>query len=106
MATNTAAVPDPYYYLTRSYQTGGANNYVNYSNPALDSMLNKSLATLDTNTRYGILEEVQSIAQNEATNIVVAYYGMVAAYNDHVKGFKYDPTAHDYRLSPEMYIEK
>jgi peptide/nickel transport system substrate-binding protein len=38
--------------------------------------------------------------------LTVAYYGVIVASKDYVKGYQYDPTAHDYKLSPEMYIEK
>ena len=59
----------------------------------------------DTETRYGLLREVQSITAEDAINIVVAHYGMVIASKDRVKGFIFDPTAHDYKLNPDMYIE-
>lgn len=104
-ATNCALIPDPQYYLQRSYGTDGSYNYVGYSNPIVDELLSKSMETEDLQTRYDLLKEVQSITQEDAINIVVAHYGMVVARKDSVKGFEFDPTAHDYKLNPEMYIE-
>ena len=104
-ATNCALIPDPQYYLQRSYGTGGSYNYVGYSNPSVDELLSKSMETEDLQTRYELLKEVQSITQEDAINVVVAHYGMVVAKKDSVKGFEFDPTAHDYKLNPEMYIE-
>lgn len=104
-ATNCALIPDPQYYLQRSYGTGGSYNYVDYSNPAVDELLSESMKEEDTETRYGLLREVQSITAEDAINIVVAHYGMVIASKDRVKGFIFDPTAHDYKLNPDLYIE-
>ena len=104
-ATNCALVPDPYYYLQRSYGTGGSYNYVSYSNPAVDDLLDQSMAAEDLQAKYDILKEVQAITQEEAMNIIVAHYGMVTAQKDSVTGFIFDPTAHDYKLNAEMSIE-
>lgn len=104
-ATNSALIPDPQYYLERSYGTGGSYNYVGYSNPRVDELLSESMATRDMEERYDLLREVQSITQEEAINLVIAHYGMVVAQRDSIKGFEFYPTAHDYRLNPEMDIE-
>ena len=104
-ATNCALVPDPYYYLQRSYGTGGSYNYVGYSNPVVDDLLDQSMAAEDLQAKYDILKEVQAITQEEAMNIIVAHYGMVIAQKDSVTGFVFDPTAHDYKLNAEMSIE-
>lgn len=104
-ATNCALIPDPQYYLQRSYGTDGSYNYVSYSNPVVDGLLSRSMETEDLLTRYDLLKRVQSITQEDAINVIVAHYGMVVAQKDKVKGFQYDPTAHDYRLNAEMDIE-
>lgn len=53
-----------------------------------------------------MLNEVQSIVHDELPIINVAYYGVAVAKKDYVKGYQFDPTAHDYKLNPEMYLEK
>ncbi|HNX08505.1 MAG TPA: ABC transporter substrate-binding protein [Methanothrix sp.] len=103
-ATNCALIPDPYYYLQRSYGTGGTYNYVSYSNPTVDDLLAESMSASDVQARYDILKDVQSITQDEAMNIIVAHYGMVVARKDGVTGFVFDPAAHDYMLNNEMDI--
>jgi len=105
-ATNCALIPDPQYYLQRSYGTGGSYNYVSYSNPDVDELLTESMETEDLQTRYNLLKEVQSITQEDSINIIVAHYGIAVAAKDSVKGFEFDPTAHDYKLNPEMDIEE
>lgn len=104
MATNSAMIPDPYYYLQRSYGAGGAYNYVNYYNPTVDSLLNETLIAKDKNERYKIFMDIQAITWDEVLNIVVAQSNMLAVHKANVKGFQFDPTAHDYRLNADMYI--
>jgi peptide/nickel transport system substrate-binding protein len=104
-ATNCALVPDPYYYLQRSYGTGGSYNYVGYSNPTVDDLLDRSMAAKDLQAKYDILKDVQAITQEECMNIIVAHYGMVIAQKDGITGFVFDPTAHDYKLNAKMSIE-
>jgi peptide/nickel transport system substrate-binding protein len=105
-AMNTAMVPDPTYYLGLTYKTGGAYNYPEYSNSRVDDLLDEASQTTDEQDRLEITNEIQSIVQDEVPVLTVAYYGVIVASKDYVKGYQYDPTAHDYKLSPEMYIEK
>lgn len=105
-AMNTATVPDPTYYLGLTYGTGGAYNYPEYSNSKVDDLLVEASRTTDEKDRMEITNEIQSIVQDEIPVLTVAYYGVIIASKDYVKGYEYDPTAHDYKLSPEMYIEK
>lgn len=106
VAFSTAMVPDPSYYLGMTYRTGGAYNYAGYSNSHVDDLLEEASETTDEQERLGMMNEVQSIIQDEIPVLTVAYYGVIVASKDYVKGYQYDPTAHDYKLSPEMYIEK
>ena len=52
-----------------------------------------------------MLDELEEIVQEDLPVIIVANYGVAIAKKDYVKGYVFDPTAHDYRLSPDMYIE-
>jgi peptide/nickel transport system substrate-binding protein len=105
-AMSTAMVPDPTYYLRMTYKTEGAYNYAGYSNALVDDLLVKASGTTNEQERLEMMNEVQSITQDEIPVLTVAYYGVIVASKDYVKGYLYDPTAHDYKLSPEMYIEK
>jgi peptide/nickel transport system substrate-binding protein len=105
MATNTAMIPDPYYYLERSYGTGGAYNYVKYSNPVVDSILNETLVVEDRDERYQMFKDLQAITWDEVMNIVIAHSNMLVVHDANIKGFEFDPTAHDYRLNANVYKE-
>ncbi|RQW81012.1 MAG: ABC transporter substrate-binding protein [Methanothrix sp.] len=103
-AMNVAMVPDPSYILEMNFKTGGAWNY-GYSNSQVDKLLQEAATSTDQKERFDKFNKVQGIVQNELPIITVAYYGLAIAKRDYVKGYEFDPTAHDYRLSPEMYIE-
>ncbi len=105
-AINTAMVPDPSYYLGLTYETEGGYNYPGYSNPKVDDLLDQASRTADEQERLEIMNEIQSIIQDEIPVLTVAYYGVIVASRDYVLGYEYDPTAHDYKLSPDMYIER
>jgi len=106
VAFSTAMVPDPSYYLGLTYGTKGAYNYAGYSNSRVDDLLEEASKTADSEERLVKLNDVEGITQNEVPVLTIAYYGVIVASRDYVKGYLYDPTAHDYKLSPEMYIEK
>lgn len=101
-----AMVPDPDYYLRRTYHSEGSYNLWGYSNPEMDSLLEEGLKTFDSDKRQEIYDRVQEIALDEVPLIHVAYYKVAVVMRDHVKGFVFNPIAHDYMLNPEMYIGK
>ena len=104
-AMNVAMVPDSSYILDSNFKTGGSSNH-GYSNPEVDRLLNDASKTKDQEKRLEYFNQVQEIVQEELPFITVAYYGLAIAMKDSVKGYVFDPTAHDYKLNPEMYIEK
>jgi peptide/nickel transport system substrate-binding protein len=99
-----AMVPDPDYYLRKTYHSKGDYNIWGYSNPEMDSLLEEGLKTFDTDKRQEIYDRVQEIALDEVPLIHVAYYKVAVVMRDNVKGFVFNPIAHDYMLNPEMYI--
>jgi len=105
IAANTGMVPDPLYYLSQTYGTDGSSNQPGYSNPKVDSILSQAYKAGDQKARIKMLDDLEGIVQEEVPVINVAYYGIAIAKKDYVKGYVFDPTAHDYRLSPDMYIE-
>ncbi len=100
-----AMVPDPDYYLRRIYHSKGAYNAWGYSDPEMDSLLEEGLRTFDPDKRREIYNRVQEKALDEVPLIHVAYYKVAVVMRDNVKGFVFNPIAHDYMLNPEMYIE-
>ncbi len=101
-----AMVPDPDFYLRRTYYSKGNYNTWGYTNPKMDALLGEGLKTLDKDKRQGIYDKVQEMALDDVPLIHVAYYKVAVVMRDYVKGFVFNPVAHDYMLNPEMYVEK
>jgi len=104
-AYNIAMVPDPEYILTNWYMTNGTDNGPGYSNPKVDALITEARKITDLNERYKKFNEVESIVYDEQPMIIVAYYGCAIVKKDYVKGYVFDPTAHDYRINADMYLE-
>lgn len=105
-AYNIAMVPDPEYILTNWYTTNGTDNTPGYSNPKVDSLIMEARKITDLEERYKKFNEVEAIVNEEQPMIIVAYYGCAIVKKDSVKGYVFDPTAHDYRINADMRIEK
>lgn len=104
-AYNIAMVPDPEYILTNWYMTNGTDNTPGYSNPKVDTLITEARKITDPNERYKKFNEVEAIVYDEQPMIIVAYYGCAIVKKDYVKGYVFDPTAHDYRINAGMYLE-
>jgi peptide/nickel transport system substrate-binding protein len=105
-AYNIAMVPDPEYILTNWYMTNGTDNGPGYSNPEVDALITEARKITDLDERYKKFNEVEAIVYEEQPMIIIAYYGCAIVKKDYVKGYVFDPTAHDYRINAGMYIEK
>jgi peptide/nickel transport system substrate-binding protein len=53
------AVPDPVLEMISQYRTGGSRNYGRFSEPALDTLIDKALAELNSQARTQLLDEFQ-----------------------------------------------
>ncbi len=102
--SSMSMVPDPAYALSGWYSTGGNLNGGFYSNPELDKMISNANSASDESARYAGFNEVQEYVMDELPMIPVAYYGISIAKKDGISGYKFDPTAHDYKIDPEMKI--
>lgn len=105
-AYNIAMVPDPEYILTNWYTTEGVDNGPGYSSPEVDALIKEARQVTDLKERYKKFNEVEAIVNDEQPMIIVAYYGCAIVKKDYVKGYVFDPTAHDYRINAGMYLEK
>lgn len=84
MAWGLVADPDDSYI----YKTGGSQNRLGYSNPALDELYDKALASTDKEERKAAYQKVyQTINQDLPCYIIYQRSDMVA-FNPRLKGFK------------------
>jgi peptide/nickel transport system substrate-binding protein len=103
-AMNLAMVPDPEYVLKSWYTTTGTGNKSGYSNMDVDRLIVEGHYINDLDKRYDHFREIEEIVYNELPTINIAYYGVAIVMKDTIIGYKFDPTAHDYRIDPFMTI--
>lgn len=97
-------LPDPSYFLQKTFGSRGAYNTWGYSNPEVDSLLKEGLSTFNKEKRQKIYDRVQEIVTDEVPVIPVEYYSTTVVMRDYVKGFVFNP-ALIYMLNPGMYIQ-
>ncbi len=97
---------DPQKYLAGVYGSKGSQNVAKYKNKQVDSLIDKAAATADPDERYGIYREIQTIVTKDTPVVNIACYRMAVGMRDYVKGFKFNPNAHDLHTNPEMTVEK
>jgi hypothetical protein len=71
----------------------------------MQSGSDRTVNITDLDARYKKFNEVEAIVYEEQPMIIVAYYGCAIVKNDNLKGYVFDPTAHDYRINTGMYME-
>jgi oligopeptide transport system substrate-binding protein len=67
------AVNDPISFL-KKFKSDSANNVFGYSSPAVDKLLEQSLATKEHDARMNILGKVEKHLQNDLPNLPLYYY--------------------------------
>jgi peptide/nickel transport system substrate-binding protein len=97
---------DPHSYLSSVYGSKGSQNVAKYSNNKVDGLLDEAARTPDPEKRYAIYRQIQEIITRDTPVINVACYKMAVGMRNYVKGFKFNPMAHDLHTNPEIYIEK
>ena len=100
----TAMAPSSIYFLNNNYNSEKLAA-IGYSNPEFDSLLAEAGKTFDTEARYEISRKIQRLAMEELPLIYVCNYGVAYGFNENVKNFKFNPTAHDYMWNTDITIE-
>ncbi len=83
---------DPDGYLDRTFRTGGSTNVFQYSNPAVDTLLDAGQAAVSLSERQGIYADLQRALACDGPIVHVAYATLFTAIADDVDGFQQTPT--------------
>jgi len=81
--------------LSRRFHTNSirnGQNFLNYSNPRLDALLDQALATSDQQTRKQAYSEAQRILAEDLPQISLFYPKTQYAFNAQIQGIKPSPT--------------
>ena len=82
--------PDGYFY--RTFSTGGSTNVYQFSNPAVDLLLNDGRTTTDQQARKAIYDEVQQQLACKGPVAHIAYGTLFTGISDKVQNFQQLPT--------------
>jgi peptide/nickel transport system substrate-binding protein len=104
-AMASAMIPDPDYFMRKLYSKNGEFNTWGYSNPEVDALLAEGNKIVDPEKRLALYQKIQAIVFEEMPVIPVSYYGVNIVTQRKVKGFIFNPVAHDYMLNTQMTIE-
>ena len=80
--------------LDLAYRTGVPWNESHYSNPKLDTLLNKADATLDVEKRKQVMKDIEELMQEEGPIVQPLWRAVFTGMNKKVKGFKMHPTSY------------
>lgn len=98
-------IPDPSYYLERNFHSEGNSNSYGYKNEEVDRLLEEGRSTFDKQKRYDMYREVQEIVVDDVADVYIAYHNLAVVTKSSVNGYVPNPSAHDYRINPGIYIE-
>ncbi len=104
-AMASAMIPDPDYLMRRLYGNKGDFNTWEYNNPEVASLLTQGNNTLDPGKRLALYQKIQAIVFEDMPVIPISFYGVNVITQQKVKGFVFNPVAHDYMLNTQMYIK-
>jgi len=104
VAQNIAMVPDPGYILPNWFREKGPDNVGHYKNATIEAMIDDAWGTTDENERLTKWNRIEADVYDQLPIIPVADYGVLIVKKDTVKGYKFDPTAHDFALDYTITI--
>lgn len=86
-----ADYPDPENFLDVLFRTGSAENYMNYSNPQVDALLDKAAVETDEKTRWALYQQAEQLILADVPVIPISYDIAYLLVKPYVKGFVVTP---------------
>ncbi len=96
--TGTSAYVDPHTVLFSNFKTGEPGNWVSYSNPRVDELLDQGVAATDQAERAEIYQEAQRILLEELPWINLFVANQYEAMKNDVRGYEHIPTGSNQAL--------
>lgn len=96
-AWNTAPTGDPDYFISKHFETGGSDaSLTGYSNPQVDSWIEKGRETFDASQRMDYYTKIQEQVLADSPEINLFYLNMLIGENKAVKGFEIYPNEYTF----------
>ena len=90
--TGESAYTDPNTLIFSNFKTGESGNFVNYSNPRVDELIDQGIAVTDQAQRAEIYQEIQRILLEDLPWINLFVANQYEAMKTYVKGYEHIPT--------------
>jgi ABC-type transport system substrate-binding protein len=99
MIYNFPSFPDPHAILNTSFNSenaghSGGYNWAQYSNVAVDALLNKAATSANPDERARLYGEAQTLIGADYPVVTVSLPGSVVAMSDRVLGYVYNAAHH------------
>src|SRR5215216_5816319 len=89
--TGDSAYVDPNTLILQNFKTDESNNFVNYSNPKVDELIEQGIASTDQEERAGIYQEMQKILLEDLPWVNLFVADQYEAMKDYVQGYVHIP---------------
>ena len=99
-----ADYPDPQDFLDVLFRTGAQNNTGGYSNPQLDSLLDKAAIEQDPNTRLKMYQDAEQMVVQDAAILPLFFGRSYVLVKPYVKDYVLSPLG--YPLLNKVSIQK
>jgi peptide/nickel transport system substrate-binding protein len=90
--TGDSAYVDPNTLVLPNFKTGESGNFVNYSNPDVDTLIEQSIASTDQAERAELYQQIQQILLEDLPWINLFVANQYEAMKTNVKGYVHIPT--------------
>src|SRR5688572_14942803 len=90
--TGESAYVDPNTLIFQNFKSGESGNFVNYSNPEMDELIDQGIAVTDQEERARIYQEIQALLLEDLPWISLFVANQFEAMKDHVQGYVHIPT--------------
>jgi peptide/nickel transport system substrate-binding protein len=90
--TGESAYVDPNTLILPNFKSGESGNFVAYSNPEVDTLIEQGIATTDQDERARIYQEIQTILLEDLPWINLFVANQYEAMKTNVKGYVHIPT--------------
>jgi peptide/nickel transport system substrate-binding protein len=89
--TGDSAYVDPNTLILQNFKTDESNNFVNYSNPKVDELIEQGIASTDQEERAGIYQEMQKILLEDLPWVNLFVADQYEAMKEYVQGYVHIP---------------
>ena len=90
--TGESAYVDPNTLILPNFKTGENGNFVHYSNPEVDALIEQGIAATDQEERARIYQEIQTILLEDLPWVNLFVANQYEAMKDYVQGYVHIPT--------------